>query len=61
MIEVRDVSRPFYLYGEITYADDYSFFGGRSSRSCFAYIANKENPTKANFRNCPEPQYTGTK
>jgi hypothetical protein len=60
MIEVRDGSRPFYLFGEITYTDDYSFLSGRSSRFCFAYIANRDDPTKANFRNCLEPQYTGT-
>jgi hypothetical protein len=60
MGEVRDGLRPFYFFGKVSYSDDYWLFGGRGSRFCFIYNANKKDPSKAAFRNCPQPQFTGT-
>ena len=58
--EVQNGSRAFYLFGNVIYSDDYWLLGTRSSRFCFVYVANKSDPSKGNFRNCTEPQYTGT-
>ena len=65
-INVRDGIEPFHIYGRVTYRDDYStlwgfdFFGDRVSDFCYVYVANKADPSKAFFRNCPEPNYTHT-
>ena len=54
--QVRDGELPFRIFGQVIYWDD--FFGQRVSDFCYVYIANKSDPSKATFRNCPEPNYT---
>jgi hypothetical protein len=62
--QVRDGSLPFHVFGRVVYEDDYSkllgisFFGDRDSDFCFVYVANKDDPNKSLFRDCPEPKYT---
>jgi hypothetical protein len=56
--QVRDGALPFHIFGQLVYIDD--FFWRRTSDFCYVYVANKADPSRAVFRNCPEPNYTKT-